>query len=121
MRLPEIGELKRRIRLYAIVHEPDGDAFVRPQKKLIGERWAKREIVGGVQYLESVNLEEAVTHRFYVRYAEGFRPQDLGRLKSLECEGVSYRVRRVTDVDDLHRFTMFEAEEVSDGNPALGR
>lgn len=114
MRLPEIGELRRRIKLFGIQHEPDDAAGLVTSTVEIGEVWAKREIVGGVQYLESMNVEETVTHRFYVRYVPGLRPQDLGHLSGLECEGVRYVVRRVTDVDDMHRFTMFEAEEVTD-------
>lgn len=114
MRLPEIGELRRRVKLFGVKHSPDDDAGLVTSTELIGEVWAKREIVGGVQYLESMNVEETVTHRFYVRYAPGLRPQDLGHLSGLECEGVRYVVRRVTDVDDMHRFTMFEAEEVTD-------
>lgn len=114
MRLPEIGELRRRVKLFGVKHSPDDDAGLVTSTELIGEVWAKREIVGGVQYLESMNVEETVTHRFYVRYVPGLRPQDLGHLSGLECEGVRYVVRRVTDVDDMHRFTMFEAEEVTD-------
>lgn len=117
MQLPQIGELNRRIRLLALNHTPSGDSDLVKNSSLIAEVWAKVEIIGGVTYWESVNIDEKVTHRFYVRYVYSqTRPQDLSHLTELECEGVLYRVRRCTDVNGAHRFTMFECEEIGRGD-----
>ena len=115
MILPTPGELNRRIRLLSVRHSPSGDAELASSRDLIAEVWAKCEIVGGVTYFESVNTDEAMTHRFYIRYVPKLtRPQDLGHLTEVECEGVRYRVRRCTDVNGAHRFTLMECEEVGD-------
>ena len=118
MRLPEIGELNRRIKLLSVSGVPVGDSDLSTDRTLIQEVWAKVEINGGVAYWESVNTEETVTHRFYVRYVVGYtRPQDLRHITEVDCEGVRYRVRRCTDVNGAHRFTMLECEEIGIVDP----
>lgn len=113
MKLPEIGELNRRVSLFRVNHEPIGDSALKGNREMIAELWAKREVIGGQNYWQSVNLSETVTHRFYVRWISGeTRPIDLERITEIECEGIRYRVRRITDVNDAHRFTMLECEEV---------
>ncbi|WP_237178848.1 hypothetical protein, partial [Parasutterella muris] len=58
-----------------------------------------------------VQTEESITHRIFVRYVKGkTRPQDLPRLIEIECEGVWYRAKRVTDCNSAGRFTLFECE-----------
>lgn len=113
MILPVIGELNRRVLLLAVQHSPAGDARLTKNERKIAEVWGKVEINGGAAYWDSVNIDEAVTHRVYVRYVYGLtRPQDLKHLTELEIEGVTYRVRRCTDVNGAHRFTMLECEEI---------
>ena len=116
MRLPDIGELNRRVRLISVTHDPTGDAKLVENRQILMETWAKCEIIGGSAYWDSVNVDEARTHRFYVRYVKGrTAPIDLRRLTQLECEGAVYAVRRVTDVNGAHRFTMLECEELTNG------
>ena len=113
MRLPSVGELNRRVRLVSISHIPTGDAELTETERNVAEVWGKVEINGGSAYWDSVNIDEAVTHRVYVRYVQNLtRPQDLKHLTELEIEGVTYRVRRCTDVNGAHRFTMLECEEI---------
>lgn len=114
MILPNIGELNRRVRLVSVSHDPDDTTGLTETRQLLCECWAKCEIVGGSAYWQSVNVEETNTHRFYVRYVHHRTlPIDLRRCTELECEGVTYAVRRVTDVNGAHRFTMLECEELT--------
>lgn len=116
MILPNIGELNRRIRLMAVSHDPSGESKLIEKRECLAEVWAKCEIIGGSSYWESVNVDETQTHRFYVRYVRGkTSPIDLRRLTQIECEGAVYAVRRVTDVNAAHRFTMCECEELTNG------
>lgn len=116
MQLPKIGELNRRVKLVSVSHEPDDSSGLREKRVLLAEVWAKCEIVGGASYWSSVNVEETQTHRFYVRYVNNLtRPIDLRRLTQVECEGAIYSVRRVTDVNGLHQFTLMECEEMTNG------
>lgn len=113
MKLPEIGELNRRVKLIAVSHGPSGDSALTENRRLLAEVWAKVEVNGGASYWDSVNVDETVTHRIYVRYVpKRTTPPDLRALTDVECEGIRYRVRRTTDVNGAHRFTMMECEEL---------
>lgn len=117
MKLPDIGSLNRRISLYLIRQIPEGEFGLKDEREKIAEVWAKREVVGGQNYWQSVNLEETVTHRFFVRWVKVLtRPVDLAKIVEIECEEIRYRVRRVTDVNDAHLFTMLECEELGHGH-----
>ena len=112
MKLPEIGELKRRVTFICEETVPvDVDDI---EHRHVSEKtvWGKVEVVGGATYWNSVQVNESITHRIWVRFIAGStRPQDLRRLTRISCDGVIFLVRRVTDVDNQHRFTLCECEE----------
>ncbi len=57
-------------------------------------------------------IEETVTHRVFTRYIEGkTRPQDLTRLIRIVCNGLKYRVRRVSDISGKDRFTVIDVQQ----------
>lgn len=114
MILPLIGELNRRVTGYSVSHSGGSlaAALDRSTSKLF-ELWGKVSPVGTVSYYESANIEQAITHRIFLRYVHGVStPQDLAHLVEVECEGVWYRVRRVSDVNGEHRFTALDCEEL---------
>lgn len=113
MILPLPGELNRRASLISVNHTPTGDFELKENRKVVATVWAKFEVIGGSSYWGSVNVEETTTHRIYVRYVNNLtRPQDLKDLVEVECEGINYLVKRCTDVNNAHRFTMLEVEEI---------
>lgn len=115
MILPTIGELNRRAQLYSVSNKPTGKTALARCRDLIAEVWAKVEVIGGSYYWEMVQIEETVTHRIWLRYVPHLtRPRDLSQLSEVDCDGSRYRVRRVTDVNNQHRFVMLECEEVCD-------
>ena len=114
MILPLIGELNRRVTGYSVAHA-GGSLVAALDRSTIQlfELWGKVSPVGSVSYYESVNLEQTITHRIFLRYIPGTSaPQDLAHLVEVECEGVWYRVRRVSDVNGQHRFTALDCEEL---------
>lgn len=112
MILPTVGELSERASLYRVESVPDGEWETKNKRKLITEMWAKLEVIGGSQYLDSINTESAVTHRVYVRYVKGFSsPLDLQQLTEIDIDGFTYRAKRITDVNNAHRFTLIECEQ----------
>ena len=112
MLLPLIGELNRRVSGYGIEHSGGAvSASLTKKGEKLFELWGKIEPVGGVAYYESVNLEQTVTHRVWLRFVPGQSdPVSLAHLTEVEAEGVWYRVKRVTDVNGAHRFMCCECE-----------
>ena len=117
MILPTIGELNRRASIQAVKTRPTASGKHENAQTPVWTCWAKVEVVGGSTYWNSVQTDEAVTHRIYVRQVSGkTRPQDLPRQIEIDCDGVRYRVKRVTDVNSAERFTMFECEVLYGGD-----
>lgn len=73
--------------------------------------WGRIEAVGYQIYWDSAQLEESVTHRVFVRAVKGKTwPRDLEKVIKVVSEGIRYRVRRVSDVNGAHRFTLLEVQ-----------
>lgn len=113
MREPTAGELNRRatIRLWQDV--PNA-AFGLDQTFDAGYAcWAKVEPVGGATYYGAKQTGDQVTHRITVRRVAGKTdPASVTGSHVVEIDGMRYRVRRVTDMNDGRRFTAIEAEEL---------
>ena len=65
---PLAGELNRRVIAYSVAHSPASKTALLDKKStVLFTLWGKLEVIGGVSYFESVNLEQRVTHRIWVR------------------------------------------------------
>ncbi|VWD15041.1 head-tail adaptor protein [Burkholderia contaminans] len=110
MRIPRIGDLDRRVQLRERRDYPYRDAELEsefPKQRL---RWAKIEPVGAAVYSGSVQIDEKVTHRIYLRYLDGVTTD----YEVVYREQV-FRVKRVGDVNGVRRFTILEVEELRYG------
>ena len=94
MKLPQIGELRRRIGIYTLSTAPTGDSGYADTLTKLTDTWAKVEVVGGVNYWGSIQADFLITHRFTVRYGKGTRPEDFKHTTKVQCEGVWYLVKR---------------------------
>lgn len=112
MRLPNSGELQRRIRLRVWTDYPNA-AFAVDQKVDHGiERWAKVEPVYGLANRAGMQTGEMPTHLFWVRYAPGTRPEDLTANHVIEWNGHRYRVMDALNALDAQRFTRISAKDL---------
>lgn len=108
---PLSGDLNRRCSIYSSKLLPNGKSDHLTERTPLWRCWCKVEVIGGSVYWDNVQTEGSITHRIFVRYVKGkTRPQDLPRLIEIECEGVWYRAKRVTDCNSAGRFTLFECE-----------
>lgn len=110
MRIPRIGELDRRVRLRERRDYPYRDAELESEFPQQRSRWAKIEPVGAAVYSGSIQIDEKVTHRIYLRYIDGVTSD----YEVVYREQV-FRVRRVGDLNGVRRFTVLEVEELRHG------
>jgi hypothetical protein len=116
MNVPGAGELNRRAAFYRIdtVSADDSDATNR--QTLLCKRWVKIEPVGASVWAGSVQVDEVVTHRIWVRQEKGVtRPQDLTHMIEVESEGIRYLAKRAMDLNGAHTFTLLECEQLIAG------
>ncbi|WP_412526094.1 phage head closure protein [Burkholderia lata] len=107
MRIPPIGALDRRVQLRERRDYPYRDAEIESEFPKQRPRWAKIEPVGAAVYSGSVQIDEKVTHRIYLRYLDGITTD----YEVVYREQV-FRVKRVSDLNGARRFTVLEVEEL---------
>lgn len=109
---PDSGELQRRITIRVWSDVPNA-AFGLDHIYDAGiQRWAKLEPVSGLQYWGTQQIAESPTHRVWVRYGTGTKPEDITGQHVIEHGGRRYRVLRTTNIEDAQRFTMIEAKDL---------
>lgn len=106
-REPESGELDRRITIRLREDLPVDDAeldavFTQPRR-----RWAKIRAVGTAVYTDSVQTEDKITHRIWVRRLGGITTSH-----EVVAGGVIYRVKRCAPWGAGKCFTLIEVEEL---------
>lgn len=111
MREPGAGDLDRRVIIRRRVDLPGADMGLNPTYEDAFPRWAKIEPVGAATYAGSVQIDAVVTHRIIVRYLTG-----ITTAHEVVNGAAIYRVRRVTDMNGGHRWTMLDVEELGGGH-----
>lgn len=104
---PGAGDLNRRVTLRRRTDLPATDAGLTSLFSDERKRWARIEPVGTAIYSGSVQVDDRITHRITLRYL-GVLTTDF---EVVHAE-VIYRVKRATDLNGGHRFTMLEVEEL---------
>ena len=122
MILPQIGELKWRVKLRVLESVPDRHGGFSKKTLVKDEMWGKLETVGAGIYFGTKQVDSTVTHRVYVRRYDGrTRPQDLAGVVECEIDGQIYRVRRIADAGGERRFTVLDCEEKGDAVRSASR
>ena len=115
MNRPEIGKLNRRVKIFHTMSVPDERLGFSKTAVQEDELWGKLEPVGAGIYFGSKQIESGVTHRVIVRSMPGRTgPRDFKGVTELMVDGVLYRLRRVSDLGGLRRFTVLDVEEKTD-------
>ncbi|ANY85985.1 head-tail adaptor protein [Pseudomonas putida] len=110
---PPAGELDRRITIRLRedhpLHAADLESvFTEPR-----HRWAKVRAVGTAVYTDSVQTDDKITHRVWVRLLQGVTTSH-----EVVTGGVVYRVKRSAPWGAGKRFTLLEVEEL--GQASVG-
>lgn len=109
---PDSGDMQRQVTIKLWSDVPNA-AFGLDQTFDAGlQRWAKVEPIVGVAYWGSKQAGEDATHRFWVRYGEGTKPEQVTGQHVIEWAGRRYRVIRSINVGDAQRFTAIECKDL---------
>jgi hypothetical protein len=111
-RLPDFGELQRRIVLRLWTDLPNA-AFGVDQTVDAGiALFAKREPVQGLAIRLGMQTGEAPTDLFWVNYGPGTREGEITTQHVIEWNGRRYRVLDAINVDDAQRFTRITTKDL---------
>lgn len=110
---PESGELDRRITIRLREDIAIEDAGLEPAYTQDRRRWAKIRAVGTAVYADSVQTDDKITHRVWVRVLGGVTTSH-----EAVAGDVVYRVKRSAPWGAGKRFTLIEVEEL--GQQAAG-
>ena len=113
MKIPAIGDLKRRVLLHKAIEQPFGSSALETVYQGEHTLWAAIEPVSGVVFWGSKQVNEEVSHRITLRYRAGVTdPASITGQHELVCDGLRYRAMRATDLNGLKRFTVIEAKQL---------
>jgi hypothetical protein len=107
MDFPHIGELRSRVEIRRRVDLPADDMGLGASFPEVVMRWAKVAPVGAAIYAGSVQIDNAITHRVFLRYLDG-----VTNAHEVVRGAQVFRVKRVTDLGGVQRFTVLEVEEL---------
>ena len=83
-------------------------------KELLDARttfWAKPEVMSASMFFGSAQVDEVITHRFWLRSVKGATDvMSLNGRTKLAYNGGIYRIKRVSDFQERHVWTIVDAE-----------
>jgi len=96
-----IGDLDRRIVLQLRkIKPPEADGIDYNETNIVEQSWwASIETVSGTTVFDGNNIEQVVTHNFYIRYLPGLTFESW-----VLFEGKRYRIIDVVDYNERHEF-----------------
>jgi len=111
---PDNGELQRRVTVRRRTSQPNVDMGLTETFDAGFSRWAKIDPVSGAAYWGSMQVGEEMTHRIWLRYGTGTKPEDITQQHVIDYPNgnVRYRVLRSINVGDAQRFTMLEVKHL---------
>lgn len=109
---PEAGELNRRVTIRRWTDTANA-AFGIDQAFDAGiDRWAKMQPVSGAAFWGSKQTGEEITHRFWLRWGTGTKPEEITGQHVIDYQNRRYRVMRSSDLGNAQRFTMIECKDL---------
>jgi head-tail adaptor len=114
VRWPETGELNRRVTIRRWTDKANAGFGIDQLFDAGIVRWAKIAPFVGVAYWGTKQVGEEVTHRIWLRYGDGTRPQDITNQHVIDhiAENRRYRVVRTTNASDAGQFVMVECKDL---------
>lgn len=111
---PNTGELQRRVIIRLWMDNANAGFSITPDYDNGITRWAKLEPVSGVAYWGSKQIGEEFTHRCWIRYAAGTKPEEITSQHVIDYPQGNrrFRVVRTTNVGDAQKFTMIECKDL---------
>lgn len=110
MKLPHVGDLRRRAAIKRWQDMPAMGTGITQSDTLIATVWAMVEPVGSAIFFGTKQVGEDVTHRIIIRRSTTLNEKLITGEHVVESDGLRYRVKRASDLNDARRFVMLEVE-----------
>lgn len=111
---PDVGELVRRVTIKLWTDTANAGFGITQTFDAGITRWAKLEPVSGVAYWGAKQTGDDVTHRVWVRWGTGSKPEDITGQHVIDYPQGNrrFRVVRATNAGDAQKFTMIEVKDL---------
>ncbi|MBS1198155.1 MAG: head-tail adaptor protein [Proteobacteria bacterium] len=110
--LPGAGELNRRIVIRLRADVPNAAFGLDQTASTVRVVYAKYEPIHGLALRAGMQTGEEATDLFFVRHAEGTRPQDLTADHIIDFNGRRYRIMDSIDIGGAGRFTRITTKDL---------
>lgn len=112
MNAPEVGELDRVVLVREWQDAPAFGAGIEQTFATLGKAWAKLVPVGAALFYGTAQVEAGITHRMVTWRTSKLNERSVTGAHVVECEGMRYRVRRATAMDQERQFVLLDLVEL---------
>lgn len=109
---PAVGELNRLVTVREWQDMPSMDGGISQTFDAGKKAWAKLVPVGAALYYGTQQVEAGVTHRLETWRTSRLNERTVTGAHVVECEGLRYRVRRATAMDQERQFLLVDLTEL---------
>lgn len=111
---PDIGQFQRRVIIKQWTDTADTGFSITQSMDTGIKRWAKLDPVTGVAYWNGKQIGEEITHKIWLRWGTGTKPEDLGGQHVVDYPQGNrrFRIVRATNAGDQQKFTMLECKDI---------
>jgi len=109
---PQSGELTRRVIIKHWIDYPNDVFGITQEMSSDIQRWARIDPVNGAAFIDNENVEEKMTHKIWLRWGTGSKPEDITRQHVVDYPLMNqrFRVLNTINVGDAQRFTLIEVK-----------
>lgn len=109
---PDTGQLTRRVKIRRQTSVANVDMGLTETFDAGVDRWAAIQPVSGAAFWGSQQVDEGITHRIWVRWGTGSKPEDITQRHVIDYahQNQRFRVMRALNVGDAKTFTMIEVK-----------
>lgn len=109
---PQLGEFDRRVLVREWQDVPTPGAGISQSFDNVQRAWGRLEPVGAALFYGTAQVEAGVTHRFATWRTSKLNERTVTGAHVVESEGMRYRVRRATAMDQERMFLLLDLEEL---------
>ena len=109
---PDTGELTRQVIIRLWTDTANAGFSIDHTYDIGITRWAKIEPVAPMAFWNGEQIDEKPTHKIYVRYASGSRPEDINQQHVVDWPLMNqrFRILRALNMMDAQRYTLLECK-----------
>jgi len=114
MKYPDIGELDKLVKIKGWADQANAGMGIDQVFDAGQDIWARIEPAGSALFFGTAQIEPGVKHRLATWRTATINERKVTRDHVVEHDGIRYRVRRASDINDRRDFVLIDLESLGE-------